>query len=78
MSSAGAGELDEGGIVSREAGVAVGRPVACGRHHLVEREVLEGIDAQVLADLLAGVRRGDELVAIRRVDAVVARTGDRR
>src|SRR5437899_2222147 len=46
--------------------------------HAVERQITERIYAQVLADLLDTVVRRDQLLLAGRVDAVIARPGDRR
>ena len=54
------------------------RPAASRPEHALEAEIPEGIDAEVLPDLLERVRRGDQLFPGRRVDPVVAGAGDRR
>ena len=55
------------------------RAVAAGRvEHPLEREVAQRVHAEVAADLLVAVVGGDQLLAGRRVDAVVAGPGDRR
>ena len=53
--------------------VAAGRP-----QHPIEREIAQGIHPEELADLLGGVRRGDELLARGSVDAVQTGSRDRR
>src|SRR5574342_840031 len=60
-------------VLPREAGVAeVGRVVAGGLEHAVERQVAERVRAEVLLDLRYLMARPDELLAGGRVDAVVA------
>ena len=49
-----------------------------GAQHAVEREVAERVDAEEARGSPRRVRRRDQLLAGRRVDAVVARAGDRR
>src|SRR5712664_3510153 len=49
-----------------------------GAQHAVERQVAQRLHPQMLADLLERMARGDQLELGRRVDPVVARTGDRR
>src|SRR2546430_5869347 len=68
-----------GGVVAREAGVAEVRRIAPGRaQHAVERQIAERIYAQVRADLRDTVVRRAQLLLAGRVDAVIARSGDRR
>src|SRR5262245_27930140 len=64
-------------VVAVEAGEAepVVRQVE-GREHAPDRQVAERVRADELADLLLGMRRGDELGLDRRVDAVEARMED--
>ena len=69
---------DRRGVLAGEAGVAVLVALAGGAQHAVEREVAQRVHAEELADLLDRVRRRDELLAGRRVDAVVTGPGDRR
>src|ERR1700693_3965157 len=60
-------------VLPREAGVAeVGRVVAGGLQHAVQREVAERVRAEILLDLRHLVARPDQLLAGRRVDAVIA------
>src|SRR6266542_165134 len=66
-------------VLPREAGVAeVGWVVAGRLQHAVERKVAERVRAEVLLDLRHLVARADQLLAGRRVDAVVARPLDGR
>src|SRR5206468_8735074 len=66
-------------ILPGEAGVAeVGRIVTGGLEHPVEREIAERVGGQVSLDLFHLVARPDQLLAGRRVDAVVARPLDGR
>src|SRR6267378_2074766 len=54
---------DVGRIVAREAGVTeVGRIAARGLEHTVQREIAEGIDAEVLTDLWDAAARRNELL----------------
>src|SRR6266545_5398993 len=60
-------------VLPREAGVAeVGRVVAGGLEHAVQGEVPERVGAEIALDLGHLVARADQLLARRRVDAVVA------
>src|SRR3970040_444867 len=60
-------------VLPREAGVAeVGRVVAGGLQHAVQREVAERVRAEIPLDLRHLVARPDQLLAGRRVDAVIA------
>src|SRR6266511_6048815 len=60
-------------VLPREAGVAeVGRVIAGGLQHAVQREVAERVRTEILLDLRHLVARPDQLLAGRRVDAVVA------
>src|SRR6267142_498507 len=60
-------------VLPREAGVTeVGRVVAGGLQHAVQREVAERVRAEILLDLRHLVARADELLAGRRVDPVIA------
>src|SRR5688572_31354065 len=62
-----------------EAGVAIVRRGAARRlEHALEREVPERVGAEIAADLVDVVARADQLLARRRVDAVVARPLDGR
>src|SRR6185503_2113185 len=71
--------LDADAVGAREAGVAEVRRVGAGRlQHAVEREIAERVGGQVAADLLDRVAGADQLLARRRVDAVVARPLDGR
>src|SRR5213592_3123595 len=54
------------------------RIAAGGLQHAVEREVAERVGGEVATDLVHLMARGDQLLARRRVDAVVARPLDRR
>src|SRR5947207_6713726 len=68
-----------GGVLARETGVAeLAGIAACGPQHPVEREIAERVHAQVGTDLLDAVARRDQFFFARRVDTVVARSGDRR
>src|SRR5262249_14820261 len=71
--------LDAHAIVSREARVAeVGRIGGGGLAHAVEREIAQGVGAEIPADLFHGVTGPDQLLAGGRVDAVVTRPLDGR
>src|SRR6202795_2536173 len=60
-------------VLPREASVAeMGRIVAGGLEHAVQREVAERVRAEILLDLRHLVARPDQLLAGRRVDAVIA------
>src|SRR5262252_689463 len=66
-------------VLPGEASVTeVAGVVARGLEHAVEGEIAERIGAEVSLDLLHLVAGADELLARRRVDAVIARPLDRR
>src|SRR5688572_11309962 len=69
--------LDPYLVGAGEARVAVVSGVAAGRlQHAVEREIAERVGAEIAADLVDLVAGADQLLARRRVDAVVARPLD--
>src|SRR3989442_6211289 len=71
--------LDADLVGAGEAGVTEARGIAARRlQHAVERQIAERVGAQVAADLLDVVAGPDQLLARRRVDAVVTRPLDRR
>src|ERR1700693_3265741 len=60
-------------VLAREAGVAeVGRVVAGGLQHAGQREGAKRVRAEILLHLRHLVARPDQLLAGRRVDAVIA------
>src|SRR5688500_1551789 len=65
-------------VITREARIAERSELGDGAVHALERKISEGIDVEVLADLIDGLLRADQLFARRHVDAVVARVRDRR
>src|SRR5438552_5396230 len=70
---------DTHAVVAGEARVAELPGVRAGRlEHAVERKIAERVGAEVATDLLGAVARADQLLARRRVDAVVAGPLDRR
>src|SRR5687767_15965514 len=65
--------LDSDLVGAGEAGVAIVRRVAARRlEHPLEREVPERVGAEIPADLVDVVAGADQLLARRRVDAVLA------
>src|SRR2546422_3913544 len=71
--------LDADLVGAGEAGVTEARGIAArGLQHAVERQIAERVGAQVAADLLDVVAGPDQLLARRRVDAVVTPPLDRR
>src|SRR4051812_24271662 len=71
--------LDAYLVGAGEAGVTVVGGVAAGRlQHAIEREIAERVGAEIAADLVDVMARADQLLARRRIDAVVARPLDRR
>src|SRR5882724_7286326 len=71
--------LDADLVGAGEAGVTEARGIAArGLQHAVERQVAERVGAEVAADLLDVVAGPDQLLARRRVDAVVTGPLDRR
>src|ERR1044072_4225692 len=71
--------LDGDRVVVREAGVAEPLPGPVARAvdglvHPLERQVAERVGAHQLANLVDRARRGEQVLARRRVDAVVARS----
>src|SRR5262249_19655630 len=71
--------LDADLVGAGEAGVTEARGIAAGGlQHAVERQVAERVGAEIAADLVDLVARGDELLARGRIDAVVAGPLDRR
>src|SRR5207247_1260883 len=65
-------------VVAGEAGVAEVRPLAGEGVHAGNAQVRQRVGAEVRADLRHRVRRGDQLRARRRVDAVEAGVRRRR
>src|SRR5262249_9582929 len=59
-------------VLAGEARRAVRAAAADSLHHALVRQVREGVARDVAADLVDRVRRGDELAAVRRVDAIEA------
>src|SRR5258708_12834588 len=71
--------LDADLVGTGEAGVTEALGVAAGRlEHSLQGEIAERVGAEIAADLLDVVAGPDQLLARRRVDAVVARPLDRR
>src|SRR5467141_1167368 len=69
---------DLGRIFAREAGMAeLARLASHGAEHAVERQIPEGLDPEMLADLLERMAGSDQLRLGRRVDAIVARARNR-
>ncbi|MPL73101.1 hypothetical protein SDC9_18894 [bioreactor metagenome] len=60
------------------AGVVAAIGLAGGAVKPVERDELQAVDADPVAHLVLGHLRGEQLVAVRRVDAIEARPGGRR
>ena len=70
---------DEGrGFAGPTGGAGRGVVYPDRRQHSLAREVAERIGTDVIADLFDGHVGGDEVTAVRGVDAVIARVGRRR
>src|SRR5215510_10156988 len=71
--------LDTYPVVAGEAGVAEMRRIVPRRlQHAVEREVAQGVGAQIATNLFHVVTGTDQLLAGRGIDPVVTRPLDRR